>query len=220
MPHMKLRRPSVVALALLLSVSFGSVCLSAEEGADEEVLIKVTALQGEAKVTKPDGSTEILTDTSKPIAVPASIEMLGPRGSFSVSLPTTFAGRYDTITWTQQQGESVNVAVLAGNKGVRFDYLKGTRRFYLNVLNRQNLLAVATVQGTTALSVLQNRISIPADSSVALTVPMNIFASVLMMPGQITEIVFAYVPIEIPFVEELVIPTIEPETVEQSPFRP
>lgn len=220
MPHMNVRRPSIIALALLLSLSFGPVCFSAEEGTAEEILIKVTALQGEAKVTKADGTTETLTDTSKSIQVPATIEMLGPRGSFSVALPTTFSGKYDTISWTQLQGEIVRVVLLAGNKGVRFEYLKGTQKLYLNVLNRQNLLAVASVQGTTALSVLQNRISIPAASSVALTIPMNIFASVLMLPGQITEIQFAYVPIEIPFVEELVIPVTEPETVEQSPFLP
>jgi hypothetical protein len=216
MRYASIGRAGVVGLALLFLLW---VCPDGF-AAEEEIVIKVTALEGTANVTKADGTTETLKDTSKVIALPATIEMMGPKGSFSISLPTSLTGKFNALSWTQRQGETLRISLLEHKKGVKLEYLKGERKLYVDVVNRENLLAVASVQGTTSLMLLQNRINIPEKSSVTITTPVNVFASVTLLPGQVSEIQFAYSAIEVPFVEGLAVPVPEPETVEQSPFRP
>ena len=142
---------AVIGLAVLLLLSVCSVSLPAKQ----VIVTKVTALKGTAKVTKPDGTSETLTDTSKPIALPATIEMLGAKGSFWISLSTApVVGKFNTVSWTMRQGETVRVSLLKGKKGVRFEYLKGARKLFLLVNNRENVLAVASVTGATSLVIL------------------------------------------------------------------
>jgi len=181
-------RAAVVGLALLLLLSGSSVCLPAKE----VIVVKVTSLKGTANVTKPDGTVETLTDTSKPIALPATIEMAGLRGSFVISLPSEVTGKFNTVSWTQRQGETVKVSLLKNNKGVRFEYLKGTRKFFVDVVNRENVLLVRSISGTTSLVILQNKVIVPEKAAALLTCPMNTLASVIMASGQVSEVELDY----------------------------
>jgi len=217
MRYVPVRRAALVGPALLFLLS---VCVASLPAEEEEVTVKVTELVGAVKVTLPDGTTETLTDPSKPIALPATIEMLGAEGSFSISLPTALLGRFNTVGWTMKQGETVRVSLLKGKKGVRIEYLKGTRAFFLSVNNRENVLAVSSVTGATLLVIQQNTVTIPEKSSAMLTTALNVFSSVLMKPGQVSELEFSYSMIEEPIVERLIIPIPEPETIEQSPYQP
>jgi len=190
MQYATLGRAAAFGLALLLMASLWAV----SAGAEEPIAIKVTALKGAVNVVKPDGTTESLEDTAKPIALPATIEMVGPKGSFWISLPSAVEGKFNTISWTLQQGETVKVSLLEGGKGIRFEYLKGTRKFCLDVNNRENVLLVRSVTGTTTVVVLQNTVAVPEKGIALLTFPMNSFASVTVLPAQVSELQFSYSP--------------------------
>ncbi len=178
------------SLAVLFLVSVCSVSF----GAKEVIAARVISLAGTANVTKADGTKETLKDTSRPIALPATIEMVGPKGSFWISIPSVLEGKYNTISWTMRQGETVRVSLLGSAKGIRFEYLKGTRKFPLDVNNRENILLVRSKTGTTSVVVLQNRVVIAQGGAARLTCPMNAFASVGVAPAQVSEVEFRYSP--------------------------
>jgi len=201
MRYVAIGRVAGVGMALLL---FLSIC-SLSPGAKEVIAAKVMSLTGTANVTKADGTTEALKDTSKPIVLPAAIEMVGPKGSFWISLPSAITGKYNTVSWSLRKGEAVRVSVLKSNRGVKFEYLKGTRKFFLDVNNRENVLLVRSVKGVTSAVMLQNRVTIAEKSSAILTAPMNAYASVRVEPGQVSELEFSYSPVDryIQFVQVL-----------------
>jgi len=178
------------SLAVLLLVS---VCL-VSFGAKQVIAVKASSLAGTANVTKADGTKETLKDTSGPIALPATIEMVGPKGSFWLSIPSALKGKHNTISWTMRQGETLRVSLVGSAKGIRFEYLKGTRKFYLDVNNRENILLVRSKTGTTSVIVLQNRVVIAQGGAARLTCPVNAFASVTMAPAQVSEVEFRYSP--------------------------
>jgi hypothetical protein len=217
MRYVPVGRALVVGFALLVFLTACSVPFCAEQ----VPALKITALKGTVKVTKPDGTTETLADTSKPIELPATIEMEGEKGSFWLSLPATLENKYNTVSWTLRQGEAVRVSLLKNNKGVRFEYLKGTRNIFVLVNNRENVIRVNSVTGQTSLVVSQNRFTVPEKSSALVTTPLNVFSSVTVRPGQVSELEFSYSAFEQPI--EIVppgIPVTEPERIEQSPYRP
>jgi hypothetical protein len=241
MRYVLVGRASVVGLALLLFLSFCSV----SSGAEQVIAAKVTTLIGAVNVTKADGTTETLKDTSKPIVLPATIEMAGAKGSFWISLPSALAGKFNSVSWTMRQGETVQVSLLKTNRGVRFEYPKGTRKFFLDANNRENVLVVRAIAKTTSVVILQNKVIVPEKDSAILTCPLNTFASVTVLPGQVSEVEFNYSPkdefiqvvgvvsqlgtvipgpiekpIGIPPVERLAIPVPAPEPIEQSPSQP
>lgn len=215
MRHVSVGGASAFGFGLLVLLYTCSVCLCAEQ----VPTVKVTALEGTVKVTMPDGTAETLADTSKPIALPATIEMVGPKGSFWLSLPATLEHKYNTVSWTMRQGETVRVSLLKDNRGIRFEYLAGTRKLSLLVNNKENVMVISSVTGTTSVLVSQNRVTVPEKSSALLTTPMNVFSSITVKPGQVSELEFSYSAVEVPPVE-LAIPVLEPETIEQSPYQP
>jgi hypothetical protein len=181
-----------VAGAVLTLLFLLSVCPTSS-GAEEQVITaKVIGLIGTVNVTKADGTTEALTDTSKPIMLPATIEMAGKKGTFWISLPSTITGKSNTLCWSMRSGETVRVSVLENGRGVRFEYPKGTRAFYLDATNRENVLLVRAMTGTTTVVVLQNKVTVPEKDVAILTCPMNTLASVTVVPGQASEIEFSY----------------------------
>ncbi len=216
MRYISLRRAALSGFALLFSLWVCSVCVCAEQA----IVIKVTSLKGAANVTKPDGTAETLTDTSKPIALPATIELAGAKGSFRISLPTVFTGKFNAISWTMRQGEMVRVSLLQNNKGVRFEYLKGTRKFYLNVNTAENLMEVVSVTGTTTVLIPQNTVTVREKDSALLTMPTNLYSSISVNPGQVSEVQFSYSPTALPPRVEGLPLVPEPERIEQSPYRP
>jgi hypothetical protein len=188
MRYVAIGRAAALGLALLLSVS---VC-ALSYGAKEVIAAKVITLQGTVKVTKADGTTETITDTTKPIVLPATIEMAGPKGAFCISVPAAVVGRYNTINWTLRDGEAVRVSLVKSQKGVKFEYIKGTRSFFVDVNNRENVLVVRAIKGKTSLVLLQNKFNIPEKDGAILTHPVNSFASMTVFPGQVSEVEFDY----------------------------
>jgi len=192
MGHLRARKDVFVAAASLLLLSFFSVSL----GAEEVMTANLITLLGSVKVTQADGTTVTLTDTSKPIVLPATIEMLGPKGSFSISFKCSaesgLTDKFNTMRWTMRQGETVRISPLANNRGVKFEYVKGTRPFYLDVNNRENVLTVRSISGAVSVVLLQNKVSIPQSAAARITSPMNTFASVGVGPAQVSEIEFGY----------------------------
>ncbi len=194
MRYVPIGRVAVVGSALLLLLSVCAVSF----GAEEIVTARVVSLVGTATVTQADGTTATLSDTSKPIVLPATIEMTGPKGSFSISLkcslPSGLTDRFNTISWTMRQGESLRVSPLSSNRGVKIEYLKGTRKFFVDVNNRENLLGVKSITGGTTVVILQNRVTVPEKAAVLLTCPMNSYASVGLAPAQVSEVEFSFSP--------------------------
>ena len=225
MRYVSVRRVAAVGLALLFLLSVCSVSF----GAKPVITANVVALKGAVKVTKADGTTETLTDTSRPILLPATIEMVGPKASFRISLPSVLTGKYNTVRWTLRLGETVRVSVLKADKGIKFEYLKGTPKFYLDVNNSENVLTVRSIIGKTRVIIMHNRVTVAEKGSALLTHPLNTFASITVVPGQISEIEFSYSPDD-RYVEVLettahvtpieVIPVIPPENIEESPYTP
>jgi len=190
MRYVTVGRATAVGVALLL---FLSVC-SPALGAKRVIAAEVVTLRGTINVTKADGTTEVLKDRSKPIVLPATIEMVGAKGSFWISLPSRLTGKFNTLSWTMRKGETVRVSVLKSNRGVRFEYTKGTRTFFLDVNDKENVLLVRSVKGTTTFVLLQNKVTVLEEKSALLTCPMNAFALVTVLPGQVSEIEFDYSP--------------------------
>jgi len=229
MRYVSVGRVASVGLALLFLLSVCSVSF----GAKPVITAKLTALQGAVNVTKADGTTETLTDTSKPIVLPATIEMVGAKGSFRISLPSVLTGKYNTVRWTMRQGVTVRVSVLKADKGIKFEYLKGTPKFYLDVNNSENVLTVRSIMGKTRVIIMRNRVTVAEKGSALLTHPLNTFASITVVPGQVSEIEFSYSPDD-KYVEILgavtagivqvtppeAIPVIPPEIIEESPYTP
>lgn len=214
MRYVPIGRAPIIGLSLLLLVSVCFVSLAAEK-AEKVVSAKVISLKGTIKVTKADGTEETLADTTKPIALPATIEMEGEKGSFLISLPTAISGKFNTFSWLMKKGEAVRVSLLKNNKGIRFEYLKGERNIFLDVNNREDIMVVNSVTGVTSVMVLQKKTTIPEKASILVTMPKDKFASVTVKPGQVSELEFSYSA-----VERLAIPFPEPETIEQSPYLP
>jgi len=216
MRYVPVGRATIIGFALLVFLSACPVALCEEE----VPAVKITALKGTVIVTKPDGTTETLADTSKPIVLPATIEMVGEKASFWISLPATLEEKYNTVSWTMRQGEAVRVSLLKDNKGLRFEYLKGKQSIFVLVNNRDNTMVVNSVTGMTSLVVLQNRVIVPEKSRALFTTAQNVFSSVTVKPGQVSEVEFTYSVLEQPIIPEVGIPVFEPEKIEQSPFNP
>ncbi len=183
-------RAATIGSLLLLLLSIGSLSF----GAEEVIAVKVITLQGTVNVTKADRTTEALKDTSKPIVLPATIKMEGPKGSFSISLPSAIAGKFNTITWTLRDGEAVRLSLVSTKKGVKLEYLEGTRSFFTDVVNQENVLVVRALKGITSLIILQNKVNIPEKDAAIITHPVRSFASVMVFQGQVSEIEFSYSP--------------------------
>lgn len=181
-------RVTKVGLALLL---LSSVC-SLSFGAEQVIAAEVVTLMGTVNVTKADGTTEALTDMSKPIVLPATIKMAGPKGSFCISLPSAMDGKFNTITWTLRDGEAMRLSVVSTKKGVKLEYLEGTRSFFADVINQENVLVVRALKGLTSLIILQSKVNIPEKDAAIITHPVRSFASVMVFQGQISEIEFSY----------------------------
>lgn len=181
-------RVTKVGLALLL---LSSVC-SLSFGAEQVIAAEVVTLIGTVNVTKADGTTEALTDMSKPIVLPATIKMAGPKGSFCISLPSAMDGKFNTITWTLRDGEAMRLSVVSTKKGVKLEYLEGTRSFFADVINQENVLVVRALKGLTSLIILQSKVNIPEKDAAIITHPVRSFASVMVFQGQISEIEFSY----------------------------
>jgi hypothetical protein len=183
-------RAATIGLALLL---LSSIC-SLSFGAEQVIAAKVVTLMGTVNVTKADGTTEALKDTSKPIVLPATIKMAGPKASFCISLPSAMAGKFNTITWTLRDGEAMRLSVVSTKKGVKLEYLEGTRSFFADVINQENVLVVRALKGITSLIILQNKVNIPEKDAAIITHPVRSFASVIVFQGQVSEIEFSYSP--------------------------
>jgi hypothetical protein len=162
-----------VTLLFLLSFCSGSLCA---EGA---ILVKLTglSLDGIATVTKADGTTETVKELSKPISLPATIEMTSGKGSFWISLPTEFRAQYNTVSWTMNRGETVRVSLLKAGTGVRVEYVKGARKMVLLLKNSENVVLVSSMTGETSVVISQNRVTVHEKSAALLTCPMGISAS-------------------------------------------